>query len=480
MRFSFLVFFAGCDSNKPDAEPEDSEPSTPEDTDPGDPSTGPPETETSTEPTLLEVTCAPTQNALRFQCTVEVEPAQPVELTFARQDGLSVTRTVSSDAVATSHVLPLYFMAPTRDYDVTAWATAWPGQVVTTSVTTGAPLVESSLAIEGTSTMGMIGTHFPCSSLAVAVVYDTATGDLLWYQLMDQGGQLGSLDMVQFTDDFTVLAESQGDVIEVDLMGTDILRLDALDDAFGVTADGAFGNFHHDIAKHDGVYAVFYQEYYGGSGWNADILDTVILFDGTGTELTRWYPIDHLPLPDDWGGDFLHTNTIFFDDNGDILLSWLGQSTIAKIEGDWTQPDFGTPIWTLAGGQGEVGNTITTDWSAIEGPSTFREQHSLIERPDGRLQLLDNANGRGLVISIDEATATATVDATYPTREDRCGPQGTSRSTLGGNAVVGCSGDWVREYDAGTGSMIWEAGVQCPTSGGFREGASRWYPLDGW
>jgi hypothetical protein len=313
----------------------------------------------------------------------------------------------------------------------------------------------------------------------VAVVYDTATGDLVWYHLMDPNGQFGSLDMVQFTDDHTVLGESVGDVMEVDLMGADVIRLNDLDTAFGVSVGGLFGNFHHDITKRNGVYAVFYQETYGGGGFNADILDTVILFDGTGTELARWYPIDHLTLPGNWNGDFLHTNSVFFDADGDILLSWLTQDTIAKIEGDWTQPDFGTPLWILDGGGGDLGNTITTDWSAVPGDNGFGSQHSLIERPDGRLQLLDNSNGRGLVLSLDETAATATVDAAYDTRESSCGPQGTSRSTLGGNAVIGCAGDWVREYDGVTGTMIWEAEVDCP-GGGFNEGASRWYPLDGW
>src|SRR5262245_38179908 len=39
---------------------------------------------TTTAPSLLTVACAGTDNALRFECTVAVEPAQPVQLVFAR------------------------------------------------------------------------------------------------------------------------------------------------------------------------------------------------------------------------------------------------------------------------------------------------------------------------------------------------------------------------------------------------------------
>jgi hypothetical protein len=99
------------------------------------------------------------------------------------------------------------------------------------------------------------------------------------------------------------------------------------------------------------------------------------------------------------------------------------------------------------------------------------------------LQVLDNGHGRGLVIDLDEATSTAAVIGEYETRENSCGPQGTSRSTLAGNPIVGCAGDWVREYDFATGGQLWEAEVQCVGGGGGfggPPGSSRWYALDGW
>jgi hypothetical protein len=307
------------------------------------------------------------------------------------------------------------------------------------------------------------------------------TGDLVWYEVMDPGGTFGGVDMVQFTEDHTVLGESEGDVVEVDLMGQDVIRFDHLDQTFGVTATGLFGNFHHDIFKRNGVYYVFYQETYGGGGFGGDILDNVILFDGTGAELARWYAIDHLDLPSSWGGDFLHTNSIWVDPDGDMLLSWHTQDTVGKIAGDWTSPDFGDVRWLLRGNaSGQLGETITTDWGSVS-PSSFSGQHCVNVRPDGRLTMLDNDHGRGLVLSLDEATSSATVDAAYATGSGNCGPQGTAEGTLAGNALVGCAGDQVREYDGATGDQVWSAEVQCASGGvGFGGGAVRWYPLDGW
>jgi hypothetical protein len=210
------------------------------------------------------------------------------------------------------------------------------------------------------------------------------------------------------------------------------------------------------------------------------VLDNVILFDAAGTELARWRAFDHLPMPAVWGGDFLHTNTVFVDEAGDIYLSWLSLDTVVKLDGDWTSASFGTPQWYLVGNGGSAfGDTFAVDWSLVGGVDAFTDQHSVMLRDDGKLQLLDNAHGRGLVIELDETTLMATVEAEHATRQGACGPQGTARTTAAGHALVGCSGDWVREYDT-AGAMVWEAEAICLSGSPFAQGASRWYPLDGW
>ena len=47
--------------------------------------------------------------------------------------------------------------------------------------------------------------------------------------------------------------------------------------------------------------------------------------------------------------------------------------------------------------------------------------------------------------------------------------------------MVGCSTEFLREYDGLTDELVWEAEVECESGGGFFGiSVGRWYPLDGW
>lgn len=464
------LLLAGCGHER--FEPS---PTSDESTDTGTPVVTPPAPTTPTTappPSRVEVTCQPTDNVLRFGCHVVVEPAQPVEVRFVRADGTGASRIHPGPGFTTDHDVPLYILAPDTPYDVVATSALWPdARRARTTVTTGhpPPEVDTWLTVEGTSTMGLVGTELPCNTDAVAVIYDTTTGELVWYQEIDPDGQLGLMDMIRFTDDHTVLGEAQTSIVEVDLAGNELLRLDR-----GIAYDEWF---HHDIYKWSGNYYLLYQSI--GLGV---ILDSLVVLDPAGNVVARWIAAQHLQIPDDAYGDWMHTNTVYVDDSGDIYLSLRTQSTVLKLVGDIAHPDFGDVIWILAGGEpAGLGSTIDIDWTGIPEPAEFQEQHNVHVRRDGRLMLLDNDNGRALILTMEPLTDTATVDAAYPTVELQCGPQGTAMETLAGNPVVGCYLGPLREYDLVTGAPIWESEVGCAQVGGlFGTGGARWYPLDGW
>lgn len=426
-------------------------------------------------PTTLSVTCSPTDNVLRFTCDVAVDPPQPVELRWRRADGLGPERSHGSDDRIGAHAVPLYFVAPDTEYVVEAVAPEGDAVPATTSVTGGVPPTEVGawLTSTGTSTLGLIGTEAPCTTRAVAEIFDTETGALVWYQDLDPQGELGMLYMVRYLDDQTVLGITNGRVVQVDLQGRDVVRFDT--DYEGCC------DLNHDVHRKDDTIVGQYQQELGGGL----ILDAAVFFDPQGNEQFQLRPQDYLNVPGSARGDYLHNNSDFLDADGNLLQSWLNQDTVAKIDADPASPTFGRAIWLMSGDgrPHELGNDITIDWSAVPDEDSFGGQHCFHQRRDGRYMLLDNDHGRGLVLSIDDAARTATVDAAYDTRERSCGAQGTAMDTRSGNAVVACLSRFVREYDAASGAMVWEAEAHCRNSGGggwSPNAGTRWYPLDGW
>ncbi len=422
----------------------------------------------SGEPIAIDVACAPTANLLRFGCTVTVDPPQPVEVRYRRTDGIGPERANRSEITADTHQVSILFLGPEREYGVVATALDHPqGLSATDSFTTGAAPTDygSWLTMQGASTMELVGADLPCGEDAVAVVYDTETGDLVWYQELDPFGVLGLNDMVRFTDEQTVLGETGNAVVEVDLLGEVLTEFD--------TAP----SLHHDIFESNDSYYVLDQERIGGL-----TLDPVLVYDPQGALILEWDPRDHLPIPPDASGDWLHTNALWVEEDGTALLSWLSRDSVAKIDLDPASPTFNQVLWIVDGDPpDDLPADIVVDWSGVDGADFFSRQHNFHRRRDGRFMLLDNDHGRGVVLTIDEVARTATANAVYATVESVCGPQGTAADTEAGNSVVGCSTEFLREYDGLTDELVWEAEVECESGGGFFGiSVGRWYPLDGW
>lgn len=460
LRLQLVLALAAC---RPEDTGEPTDTTTPP-TDTTTPTTGTTPTVTVTEgpPTALAVTCTPRENVLRYDCTVTVDPPQPVQVRYRREDGLGAERVHTSAAIAGTHVIPVYFLASGHVYDLFAEATLWPESPPAATQFSPAPvppIVDSHLEVQGAATVQMIGTNNPCAPGAIAQIYDTSTGETLWFQNLDFDGNLGVLDMIRFTDDGRIMGETHGHVSVMNPNGDQLVKL---------PVDlGA----HHDMMERDGLFYLLYRE---------DVydmqLDKVVILDAKGTLLGEWHPFDHLPIPANGTGDYLHTNAIWVDEAGDIYLSWFQQYAVGKIAG-LNRPDFGEIDWILSGSTlDELGNDFETDWSQIPAPAGFVIQHGLHLTHDGRVMFLDNGNGRGIVFSVDPAKGTATADEVYPTVESACGAQGTTQDTLAGDVFAGCAGPNLREYTR-DGELLWDSQIVC--GNGNAGLPARWYPLDG-
>jgi hypothetical protein len=410
----------------------------------------------------IEASCEPTDNALRQRCSVTVDPPGAFSIRYGPADGASPEREVESSSAE----VQLSILRPETEYDFVV--RALDGSVERSGSFRTDPLppgLGSWLTVTGQSSVPLLGTEIPCSEEAYGVIYDTATGELVWYELLDEDGKLTPMDMIQFTEDHTVLGETSGRVVEVDLSGEVLLEL--------VQGEDFQDELHHDLFKRDGrIYAL---RMLGGGGppepGSEPMFDGFYVFDAaTGALVDEWDGPSSLPIPDDAEGDWMHTNTIWVDEGGDIYLSLYSQNSVLQLAAD------GTLQWVLAGEEpAGLGNDYTLDWGST--PRTgFVQQHAVSRLPDGTLVLLDNAHGRALTWSLDEEARTATLLAEYPAGEPMCGPQGTAAVTSSGNILVGCLSGMLQEYTP-QGSVAWTASVRGCAD---RPIAARYYPLEGW
>jgi hypothetical protein len=369
-------------------------------------------------------------------------------------------------------------MAPQTEYTWRASPDTHPSHEITGVVTTG--LLPSGAQLDathsGSTSASMFLTSSPCSG-GTALVVDP-TGTVLWYEDLSQPGiQPAMVDVVHLTEEETVLGLISAYVVEVDWSGRERLVLTPGFDT-GTTA-------HHDVFRRKGhTYTLFYEEV--DLGGDTTRVDGFTVHDATGVLVATWRLLDHFtpPIPPVGSGglvDYSHANSLFVQEDGDILISFRHLSTVAKIRGDWTAPDFGEILWRLAGDvdNAEMGSDFTLG-SAGNWPG-FIHQHHAIPLPDGRLSLFDNRKdlsqrSRVVVIDLDETRGEAQMDQVYEL--DRfCPFQGSSWTTEIGNPVATCATDGSAiEFDAQTnGAARFELSLGCST--GSSHFISRFVPF---
>jgi arylsulfate sulfotransferase len=391
----------------------------------------------------LNGTCvADPTHALRFICSVSVTPPGPVEVEFSKSNGTGPVRTHVSEVSQTEHVVWLYLMESETDYSWTARSTEQPDDLrVQGTVTTGALPDGARVTVQatGVSTASQFLVNSPCSAGGFALIVDPA-GSVLWYHDFAQPGGPSIMDVVNFTEDGTVLTMLDDQVIEVDLIGQVGFHTQRNVDYFY--------NVHHDMVRKDGLTYILYNENVAFNGDNY-VMDGVLVYDLNQTLLQDWKLFDHFqpvgPAAALFGAeDYSHANAVWIDEDDNLILSMRHLSAIAKIKGDPFAPDFGEIVWRISGDATEMdfGMDFTLT-SSVAGPADFRQQHNVHRLDDGRLTLFDNRvsaaeNSRVLVLSIDENALTLNIDEAYELPV-HCAFQGGAWHTAAGNPVGTCA-----------------------------------------
>lgn len=156
---------------------------------------------------------------------------------------------------------------------------------------------------------------------------------------------------------------------------------------------------------------------YGGPV-NGIVIDIVIQeLDPSKQVIFEWHSLDHIPLTDSYVSladspvDYLHTNAIEVDTDGNLLVSNRNSSDVIKIN-----RSTGDVIWRLGGKQNDF---------AFTNDKGFSHQHDIRRLANGNISLFDNGNmklppySRVVEYTINETLKTVTRVWQYPATQDR-------------------------------------------------------------
>jgi hypothetical protein len=221
-----------------------------------------------------------------------------------------------------------------------------------------------------------------------------------------------------------------------------------LDQGYDVVDTWTIGNGYgadvHDLQLLDNGHALLFSytpipadlSPYGGPV-DGIVIDTVVQEqDSQKNVVFEWHGSDHVPLTDAYVPldvspvDFMHTNAIELDQDGNLLISSRSLSAITKID-----RQTGDVIWRMGGRSSQF--TFTND-------PGFSFQHDVRRLDNGHLTVFDNGNAhspphsRAVEYRVNEAARTATRVWRYPDDTSLFAPyMGNFQRLDNGNSMMG-------------------------------------------
>jgi hypothetical protein len=318
------------------------------------------------------------------------------------------------------------------------------------------------------------------STWAGPVILDT-TGQPVW-MFHTPPGQLAMNFRVQTYQGQPVLTWWQGTLSKLGIgSGVDVIVNSAYKTVATVRAGNGFtADLHEFLIAPDGTaWITAYKSMpkdltqYGGPR-NGMVWDSVVqqIDITSGKVLFQWDPMQHLSLteslvsPTKGVWDPFHVNSIDVNAAGDVLISARDTWAVYKVDGT-----TGAVLWRLGGRQ--------SDFTLGAGVH-FAYQHDARFRTADTISLFDNEGApfvglrsRGLVIKLDAASHTATLDRQYTHPGWLAGSQGNLQFLPGGGVFVG----WGQEPGftgfSATGQMVLD-GTYAPHYESYRAFLMPW------
>jgi hypothetical protein len=415
-------------------------------------------------------------NVLRFHCTATLSAPAPVrfDLVGGPEDPV---RTFRDGNVTVDHDVLAWGLAPSTTY-------TWTATDETTGEQTVGVIHVDALPVELLDLTMTLNAPDPAKVGVDAIVFQTGCpaghtvmvdrfGRVIWYQDVEKvvGAEVGFVNAFTFTDAQTVLLEVGKSVwIEYDLDGN-LLRQGFLGSDFDDLV-------HHDLFEKDGIVYAIHSHTATKLGAET-IIDGIYAFDAYGQVIDDFTNEDLYPYASSpwmiggyWAGafpgaiDFSHTNSVWVDDAGDLLVSFRHLHAFAKFQGGPGTDGYGTLLWTAVGSDQSV-IWPESDFTLAGVDPTFSGQHDVHQSADGTLLLLDNGlptDGptRAVRYDLDEAAHTLTEIDSWSLGLT-CPVQGSVRDLPNGDVLAVCAiyGDAKELQPQSDDVPVWEVTAKC-------------------
>lgn len=416
-------------------------------------------------------------NALRIDCSYVLDEDAPL-LVQVRKDGLEIDR-ATSDTPARTHAFTFWNLDPETTYTLRAVPGGRTDRAWEESVTTD-PLPEVvDLAIErsGAPTVEHVLFPFQCGGPGHLVLVRASDGQVVWYQDITGGTQLGKNIRV---DGFEFDAASGTVLALLGHLGVREFTFEGeVTFEAGKVLDPPLGlPTHHDAHRlGDRRYVLNADAHIEADG--AYVMDGVYVLAPDGSVEAEWSMRDHVtPSGGGPGGgywqaeypdavDYTHTNNLYVDPSGDWLLSSRATNTTLKVRGDPDAADFGEIVWAL---NTWLGVPFASDFEVISSNGVtdqliLSDQHHTTFDDDGLLMMFDNGrpndHSRGVALALDEANGVADIVDAWPL-DQHCPIQGSIFRLPNQHVLLTCPTlRTFYEFAPGETTPLFTMGVQC-------------------
>ncbi|WP_196140926.1 aryl-sulfate sulfotransferase [Aliikangiella sp. G2MR2-5] len=340
-------------------------------------------------------------NVLMVNANVVTEELTDVSIRFESAEG-GVHETSTSSAL-NNHSITVVGLRPQTAYQFTAVLTRESGEITTSEplayTTPALPFAVPDMELVTTSDSSYQGiTFFAISDSESHFIGVDESGVPVWYFYNSDASMLGGASAIKYLGDSRLMLMLSREVWVIDMAGN-------------ILSTYPLPNYHHEATiLENGNIMVLTNEYeeFDGKMLKGDRIQE---YSSAGALVWEWSSFEHLDtsrfpgvlstrILDDGSYDWSHSNAIFQQDDGSILLSARNQSWVINI--DHASGDIN---WILGSAEGNTNESLQNKFLSLTEGSWMSAQHAPMQTVNGDYLIYDNRNESELPGSTNNSRA---------------------------------------------------------------------------